>query len=264
MKRIFDKSRRAGIVKIAQTFGIFAVSGFIWSAYISKAKASLLTLLPPGARNKDDFLKNCIRCGMCVEACPYYTLKLAVANSNIFKDDRANSVPIGTPYFIPREVPCYMCEDIPCVKACPSDALSRELLENNGVLDINKARMGVAIVDTKNCIAYEGIQCDACYRACPLIDKAIYLEYKRNDRTGKHSFLLPIVVNDICTGCGKCERACVTKIASITILPRDVVLGKTGTDYIRGWDKQDEERLKNTPANMKSLPKSNAIDYLNN
>ena len=35
--------------------------------------------------------------------------------------------------------------------------------------------MGVAVIDDKNCIAFWGIQCDACYRACPLLDQAIYL-----------------------------------------------------------------------------------------
>ena len=26
----------------------------------------------------------------------------------------------GTPYFTARNIPCEMCEDIPCVKACPT------------------------------------------------------------------------------------------------------------------------------------------------
>ena len=49
--------------------------------------------------------------------------------------------------------------------------------------------MGIAVVDNQSCIAFWGIQCDACYRACPLMDEAITLEYGRNERTGKHAFL---------------------------------------------------------------------------
>ncbi|PAF44436.1 ferredoxin-type protein NapG [Helicobacter sp. 11S02596-1] len=250
----FDANRRAGLLKIAQATGMMAVGGLLWGAYVKKANASSLLLLPPGAKQKDAFFKNCIKCGMCVEACPYYTLKLAKP---------ADNIPVGVPYFTPRDVPCYMCKDVPCVNACPTDALDKESLMDKGRLDVNLSRMGVAIVDTKNCIAYAGIQCDACYRACPLIDEALYLEYKRNDRTGKHSFLLPMVDNDICTGCGKCERVCVTEEASIRVLPRDVVLGKMGTNYIKGWEKQDESRLQDAPTDIKTPSKRGATDYLN-
>ncbi|PAF46201.1 ferredoxin-type protein NapG [Helicobacter sp. 12S02634-8] len=250
----FDANRRKHLIKILQAMGMVAVGGLVWGAYVQKASASPLWLLPPGAKPKDQFLKNCIRCGLCVEACPYYTLKLA---------SPLDSAPLGMPYFLPRKTPCYMCKDIPCVEACPTDVLDKQALSTNGQLDINKSRMGVAIVDTKNCIAYAGIQCDACYRACPLMDKALYLEYKRNERTGKHSFLLPMVDNDICTGCGKCEHVCVTEVASITILPRDVVLGKMGTNYIKGWEVQDEERLQGVSSKLKKPSERSPTDYLN-
>ena len=46
-------------------------------------------------------------------------------------------VALGTPYFNARDVPCEMCDDIPCVKACPTGALDPALK------DINKARMGL-------------------------------------------------------------------------------------------------------------------------
>ena len=137
-------------------------------------------------------------------------------------------------------------------------------MSTNNSLDITKARMGVAVVDTLNCIAYAGIQCDACYRACPLIDEAIYLEYKANERTGKHTMILPMIVNDVCTGCGKCEKACITELASIRVLPRDIVLGKMGTHYIKGWEEQDENRLDSLlPKQPKSESKKQMLDYLN-
>jgi ferredoxin-type protein NapG len=223
---------------------------------VDEVKATNLILRPPGAIKEQDFLKTCIKCGMCVEACPYDTLRLAKPGDNR---------PLGTPYFIPREIPCYMCTDIPCVPVCPTGALDQESVSTNGKLDINIADMGVAVVDTKNCIAYWGIQCDACYRACPLLDKAIYLQYDKNDRTGKHAFLKPIVNVDYCTGCGLCERACVTEKAAIFVLPREVALGKVGDHYIKGWDKKDEARLKDaqTHINTTNINKKKAIDNLN-
>jgi ferredoxin-type protein NapG len=86
-----------------------------------------------------------------------------------------------------------MCEDIPCAPPCPTGALNIKSVSSikNGKegLGINKARMGLTVVDHENCIAFWGIQCDACYRAYLLIDKAITLEYERNERTGKHAYL---------------------------------------------------------------------------
>ena len=216
-----------------------------------------MILRPPGALGEKDFLKNCIKCGMCVEACPFDTLKLAKPGDN---------KPLGTPYFTPRETPCYMCVDIPCVPVCPTSALDITKVSQDGKLDINKAQMGVAVIDTKNCIAFWGIQCDACYRACPLLDVAIKLDYEKNERTGKHAFLKPVVDSDFCTGCGLCERACVTQKASIFVLPREVALRKAGDYYIKGWDKNDEKRLEKATSeiNTTDINKEGAIKSLNN
>jgi ferredoxin-type protein NapG len=248
--------RRKFFLTVARATGLAALGGLIWSAYIDEATASKLLLRPPGALKEEDFLATCIKCGMCVEACPYNTLLLAKPGDN---------KPIGTPYFTPREIPCYMCPDIPCVPVCPSGALDITKISTDGKLDINKAQMGVAIVDSKNCIAYWGIQCDACYRACPLLDKAIKLDYARNERTGKHAFLTPVVDSDICTGCGLCERACVTQKASIIVLPREIVLGKAGDHYVKGWDKVDEKRLETAVSETTTTKISNqkAVDSLN-
>ena len=96
-------------------------------------------------------------------------------------------------------------------------------------------------------------------------DEAISLKYEKNERTGKHAFLKPVVNSDICTGCGLCERACVTKEAAIIILPREVALGAVGDHYIKGWDKADESRLENSKAiNTKTqLSKESPMDSLN-
>jgi len=256
MKTQEMSERRRFFLTIARATGLAALGGLVWSAYVDEVTASQLTLRPPGALDEEDFLKTCIKCGMCVEACPFDTLKLAKPGDN---------KPLGTPFFEPRETPCYMCTDIPCVPVCPTDALNLDKVTTKGKLDINKAQMGVAVVDTKNCIAYWGIQCDACYRACPLLDVAIKLEYQKNERTGKHAFLKPIVDSDFCTGCGLCERACVTEKASIFVLPREVALGRAGDYYIKGWDKNDEKRLENATSKTTKteLSKEKAIDSLN-
>jgi len=249
-------NRRKFILGTARTAGLVALGGLMWSAYVDEVTANKLILRPPGALKEEDFLSTCIKCGMCVEACPFDTLSLAKPGDN---------KPLGTPFFEPRDIPCYMCVDIPCVPVCPTGALDKKSVTTNNELDINISKMGVAVVDTKNCIAFWGIQCDACYRACPLLDEAIYLEYEKNERTGKHAFLKPIVDSDFCTGCGLCEHACVTKKAAITVVPSDLVIGSVGDHYIKGWDKADEKRLTNAHAqiNTTKISEKSAVDSLN-
>ncbi len=249
-------TRREFFLKSARSAGLLALGGLVWSAYVDEVTASKLILRPPGALKEKDFLAACIKCGLCVEACPYDTLLLAKPGDN---------KPLGTPYFIPRDIPCYMCPDIPCVPICPTNALDEKRVSSNGILDINTADMGLALIDESACIAFWGIQCDACHSACPLLNEAITLEYKKNDRTGKHAFIVPVVHADVCTGCGLCERACITQKASIFVLPRELVTGRAGDHYIKSWNKKDEKRLKNareinTKTKISNRP---AIDSLN-
>lgn len=248
--------RRKFILNMARGVGLAALGGFVWSAYVDEVTASTLLLRPPGALPEMDFLKTCIKCGLCVEACPYDTLLLAKPGDN---------KPLGTPYFVPRDVPCYMCTDIPCVPVCPTGALNEESVSTNGALDINSADMGLAVIDAESCIAFWGIQCDACYRACPILGEAITIDYAKNERTGKHAFMTPVVHADACTGCGMCEQACVTEKASIFVLPREISTGKAGAHYIKGWDKSDEKRLEGAKAKTTTtkLSEKSAMDSLN-
>ncbi|HNM64989.1 MAG TPA: ferredoxin-type protein NapG, partial [Accumulibacter sp.] len=41
-----------------------------------------------------------------------------------------------------------------------------------------------------------------------------------------------------CTGCGKCEKACVTEEASIRVLPIKLVKGSLGEHYRLGWQEK--------------------------
>ncbi|MBK5913655.1 ferredoxin-type protein NapG [Rhodocyclus purpureus] len=185
-----------------------------------------VALRPPGALPEDDFLAACIRCGLCVRDCPYDTLRLA---------DLGENVVAGTPYFEARQIPCEMCTDIPCVKACPSGALDPALK------DIDRARMGLAVlIDHESCLNFLGLRCDVCYRVCPAIDRAITLEHRHNPRSDRHAMLLPTVHSDACTGCGKCEKSCVLEVAAIKVLPIKLAKGAIGEHYRLGWEEKEK------------------------
>lgn len=161
----------------------------------STAEADLLR--PPGARAPDDFLAACIRCGQCVEACPYDTLRLA---TDLLGPSR------GTPFLDARHVPCYLCRDhdrLKCIEACPTSALEP-------LADLSEIAMGTAVIDENTCLAYNSVICRTCWHVCPYPNEAIRFD----------SMLRPVVEEQTCIGCGLCQHACPTEPGSIPIRPR--------------------------------------------
>lgn len=215
-------SRRQFLADAAGMASCAALLGTGLGLYAKQAKAlPAQALRPPGARDEAAFLGACVRCGLCVRDCPPKILDLARPEQ---------PVATGTPYFTARSGPCEMCEHLPCVKACPTGALDHALE------DVDKARMGLAVlVDHETCLNHLGLRCDVCHRVCPLIDKAITLEPQHNARTGKHTLFIPTVHADACTGCGKCEKACVLETAAIKVYPVALAKGRLGAHYRLGW-----------------------------
>lgn len=242
------KTRRGFLVDMARTACGVALLGLGVGLY-SRQAASLPAeaLRPPGALGETDFLGACVRCGLCVRDCPYDTLRLA---------ELGDKVAQGTPYFIAREIPCEMCPDIPCVRACPTGAL------DHGLTDIDDARMGLAVViDQESCIAFHGLRCEVCFNVCPIRGKAITLDLLHNPRSGKHALFIPVVHSDACTGCGKCEKSCVLDEAAIKVLPIHLAKGLLGRHYRLGWQEKaqaggslvtpDQQHQYNLPEGMR-------------
>ncbi|MBI5329600.1 MAG: ferredoxin-type protein NapG [Betaproteobacteria bacterium] len=215
-----NPNRRDFLVKMAQGAAIAGTGGLLWDHLLhQEARAAPYALRPPGALPENDFNAACIKCGQCAVSCPPVILKMEPAGGDL---------PIGTPSFVARTGPCIMCPDIPCVKACPTGALSPKLTK------IENARMGLAVIDIENCLSWKGLRCEICHRDCPLKGKAITLQME--DRgLSRHTVFKPIVNSDSCTGCGICEKACPTQISAIRILPHHLVQGKIGDHYRLGW-----------------------------
>lgn len=201
--------------------------GLGWMATSQVRALPAQALRPPGALPEQDFLAACIRCGLCVRDCPYDTLSLAELG--------VDAPATGTPFFTARDVPCEMCDDIPCVVACPTGAL------DHGLDRIDDARMGVAVlIDQERCLNALGLRCDVCYRVCPVIDEAITLEQSHNARSGHHAIFMPTVHADKCTGCGKCEKSCVLPgEAAIKVLPHRIALAEAAEHYKLGWEENN-------------------------
>ncbi len=245
-------SRREIFIKSLQLGAVGIGAGVLWGLFIQRsAKANEFVPRPPGALPEEEFAAACSKCGMCVRACPYQALLLSSFNGP--------TAP-GTPYFEPRKIPCYMCRDIPCVKACPTGALDSNLT------DITDAKMGIAAIDHSTCLSWQGLRCEICYRDCPEQNKAIVIDVQPR-QISKHSMFLPVVQPEHCTGCGLCVHSCPTDIPCINIIDPKKFIGKLGDHYRLGWKESDDARAIPQAPMVDSEGHDNApvggLDYLN-
>lgn len=176
-----------------------AMVAFQAAYYATRDEASLLR--PPGAHGESDFAARCIKCGKCMQACPYLAIHPAGNDAGMA---------VGTPVVDARAQACRLCEDFPCVEACPTGAL-RDIGERPDV------RMGVAVIDEDACIAFQGMRCEVCYRVCPLIDKAITIDYRLREGDAIHSVFAPVIDEEQCVGCGLCVERCVVSEPAVPI-----------------------------------------------
>ena len=133
-------------------------------------------LRPPGAVDEPLFLERCTKCNDCVTACPPGAIMAHPQD--------------GTPIIFADQSPCLLCEDLPCITACGTEALLP-------VEGINQVRMGIATVSYRLCTAGQG--CHACVSKCPT--GALAMDF---------ASLHLSVVKEACVGCGMCEMVCTT------------------------------------------------------
>jgi ferredoxin-type protein NapG len=133
-------------------------------------------LRPPGAVEEALFFERCTKCNDCVKACPH--------GSIVFHPQD------GTPVIFADQSPCYLCEDLPCIAACATEAL----LPANEIGDV---RMGLAVVTHRVCTAGQG--CHACVSKCPT--DALSMDFDTQQL---------VVATSRCVGCGLCEQVCRT------------------------------------------------------
>ena len=164
----------------------------------SNGDSASLYLRPPGALAERGFRSSCIKCGQCVQVCPYHSIYLL---------DITHLFDIGTPVIDAKERGCYLCGALPCVLACPSG----QVLKSSD-LRLKPAKTEQERELNSALAAKEGKPCDLCASLCPYPQplEAIAM-IKANEHFAPQ-------IRSACVGCGACAELCPARI--IEIIPR--------------------------------------------
>ncbi|MCH9812984.1 MAG: 4Fe-4S dicluster domain-containing protein [Epsilonproteobacteria bacterium] len=137
-----EQNNRRDFLKQLSALGVLGgvIAAGVGGASYLGADQSLM-LRPPAAVDEDEFLALCVKCGQCLQVCPYDSIILA---------DVQSGHSVGTPFIDPLRRGCYLCPLLPCVLACPTGALDHH------VEDVKAVEMGIAITPRMHaCIAIE-------------------------------------------------------------------------------------------------------------
>lgn len=171
-------SRRSLVTVGIGAAGLLAFGG---AAKVWGGGATLLR--PPGAQDTERLVARCIRCERCSAVCPLHAIRLAKIEDGLIN--------ARTPKMDFRKGYCDFCNGDPkCTQSCPTDCF--------GAFDPLNEKMGIAVVDTEQCLLYHAsAKCSKrCLDACAY--DALYL-----DEAG-----LLMVDGIQCNGCGACEFVC--------------------------------------------------------
>ena len=184
----------AGLRRIFDSVDRFSATSRRFLPLLAAAEAarSRTPLRPPGALPEAELRGTCERSGRCVAACPVKAIQPLRS---------ADPALDGTPYVVPSQQACVVCEDLSCMKACPSGTLRLVAKE--------QIAMGTAHVDFARCVRSRGEACRECVDRCPIGESALAL-----DASGR------IDVRNGCVGCGVCEHYCPTSPRAIVVVPR--------------------------------------------
>jgi MauM/NapG family ferredoxin protein len=188
----YDPTRRQLLAALGVSVVGVALAGV---EPITKREPAMM-IRPPGA-TLVNFSSLCIRCGACVRVCPTQGLQ-----PSLFEGGVQNLL---TPHLVPRLGYCsFSCNA--CGQICPTGAIPALVLE-----DKQGVRIGLASVNRDRCLPWaHNIPCIVCEEACPVADKAIWLEEVEVLNTQQNLVFLqrPRVIEELCTGCGICEYQC--------------------------------------------------------
>ncbi len=123
--------KRRKFVKKMTGLGVLGLASGAGLYFAPDLRASRLILRPPGAVPENRFLELCIKCGQCLQVCPYDSIELEGIKGGAGE---------GMAFINPSKRGCYLCPAFPCMLACPSGALDHS--HDN----IKYVDMGIAVL----------------------------------------------------------------------------------------------------------------------
>jgi len=200
---------------------------YLWIITFLPVNYSGNILRPPGAGR--DFLARCIRCGQCIEACPYDSLRaLDITSGGL----------AHTPYIDPIKTPCYLCQQrgtdgkdrpistyLRCGEVCPTGAIKKIRNTKEVLAKVpEELRIGISVLNREICLAWQYDSCGECYYNCPLKDKALR-DFPPNEVIEGATGIRPWVDPQHCIGCGMCNYVCpVKEYIARSVMDRSVKL----------------------------------------
>ncbi len=158
--------------EFVKLMGGLAASGL--ALLILRPQPAFSSVLPPGAvLPANRFRALCQRCGKCVAICTRRAI-------------RQNAE--GLPFIDGLSGWCDFCMD--CARVCPTGAIQ--------MVEPKQAKLGVAVIEREQCLAWKWIGCRLCYEKCAGLQKAIELD----------GDFQVYVLSDRCNGCGACVNVC--------------------------------------------------------
>jgi ferredoxin-type protein NapF len=198
-----DPSRRA----LLRTAGGSLAVGFFLYTGLARAHPDDALVRPPGSGEEDRLLGLCSRCGQCMKVCPTNVIQPAALD--------AGWEGLYTPRLRFDQGYCdWSCNE--CGKVCPTRAIRPLDLETK-----RREVIGRAYIHHDRCLPWaDNVGCIVCQELCPTPKKAIVLEdvVVEDPTRGEVSLRRPVVVPDLCIGCGICEFNCpVERDAAIAV-----------------------------------------------
>ena len=133
-------------------------------------------------RAERDFAATCAKCGR-LRRRPARTARCSSPTGGHRHPARA------LPHFEPRDRALLRCaRTSPAPKACPTGALDRRLDRHR-----QRARMGLAVIDAENCLSWQGLRCEVCYRVCPAARARRSASTRTRASLSKHAVFVPVV-----------------------------------------------------------------------
>ncbi len=189
----FDLSRR----QFLQSIAVGAAGIVLLHLDLRLRTRNSRLIRPPGVKDEQAFLSNCLRCSECMKVCPTNGLQPLQGEAGLEG--------LWTPGLMPRVGHCdYGCNA--CGQVCPSGAIPALTLEQK-----RQAIIGTAIVNRNRCLPWaSATPCIVCEEMCPTPEKSIRLEEVSLINPAGETVRLqrPSVLRELCIGCGICENHC--------------------------------------------------------